>query len=244
MKKYLPFILLALGIIIAVVTVVLIVRKNKKEPAVEKETLVELPLIERPVASLTPSADGHWLTLRVEKLKSSLTSMDYELLYELPDGRTQGVPGSVKLNGLTYIERKLLLGSESSGKFRYDEGVKEGTLTLRFRNEAGKLVNKYSTKFALLSKTKELVSVDEKFGYTTNTLNSKDFFVVMETFGVPSEVTGTLASGPFGVFSSAAAGVSGTVKLEGTTIYKGTTSTWQKIEAGKSADIGIFVGTE
>lgn len=243
MKKYLPFILLGVGIIVLIV-VFIVIKKNKNNVPVEKEdTVVTLSLNERPVASLTPSADGHWLKLTLSKILSSAASMDYELLYQLPDGRTQGVPGTIKLTGQDKIERDLLMGSESSGKFRYDEGVKQGTLTIRFRNDAGKLITKFSTEFALLSKTKELKSIDEKFSYKLSSANSKDFFVVMETFGVPEETPVELTSGPFGVFTSSKVAVSGTVTLEGTNIYHYSGSGWTKLDSGKSSNTGIFIGT-
>ncbi len=243
MKKYLPFILLGIGIIVLIV-VLIVVKKNKQVVPTEKEDItVALSLNERPVASLTPSADGHWLKLSLTKILSSAASMDYELLYQLPDGRTQGVPGTIKLSGQDKIERDLLMGSESSGKFRYDEGVKEGTLTIRFRNDAGKLITKLSTKFALLSKTKELKSIDEKFDYKLASTNSKDFFVVMETFGIAKEAPAEVASGPFGVFTSSKTAVSGTVTLEGTNIYLYSGSAWSKLDSGKSSNVGIFVGT-
>ena len=243
MKKYLPFILLGVGIIVLIV-VFIVIKKNKSNVPVEKEdTTITLSLNERPVASLTPSADGHWLKLTVTKILSSAASMDYELLYQLPDGRTQGVPGTIKLSGQDKIERDLLMGSESSGKFRYDEGVKEGTLTIRFRNDAGKLITKLSTKFALLSKTKGLSSIDEKFSYKLASVNSKDFFVVMETFGIAKDAPAEVTAGPFGVFTSSKTAISGTVNLEGTNVYLYLGSSWTKLDSGKSSNTGIFVGT-
>lgn len=245
MRKFLPLILLVLGIGVVMAVYFLVIRKpTKTTTSEETSTLVELPLVQRPIASLVPSADGHYLNLKIEKLNQTAASVEYELLYNLPDGRTQGVPGTIQLAGQKVIERSLLLGSESSGKFRYDTGVKEGTLTVRFRNEAGKLVNKYSTKFALLLNTKELTSIDEKFTFSLAKLNSKDFFVVMDTFGVTNEVPAALVAGPVGVFSSAKIPLAGTVKLDGTNIYKESASGWAKLEAGKSSDIGVFIGTE
>ncbi len=244
MKKYLPFILLAVGIIVLVVVLLVIKRNKSNVPQETEDTTVTLSLNERPVVSLTPSVDGHWLKLSVAKIFPSAASMDYELLYQLPDGRTQGVPGTIKLTGQDKIERDLLMGSESSGKFRYDEGVKEGTLTIRFRNEAGKLMTKLSTKFALLSKTKELTSIDEKFTYKLASVNSKDFFVVMETFGISQETPAEPVSGPFGVFTSSKSAVSGTVTLEGINIYLLSGSSWLKLDSGKSSNTGIFVGTQ
>jgi hypothetical protein len=215
-----------------------------KTPKEETSALKELPLNQRPIASLIPSVDGHYLKLRIEKLNSTAASVEYELLYNLPDGRVQGVPGTLKLEGQTLIERSLLMGSESSGKFRYDVGVKEGTLTVRFRDGSGKLMNKYVTKFALLSNTKDLTSVDERFSYSLPKLNTKDFFVVMETFGVAVDTPTNPTAGPIGVFSSAPSALPGTVNLEGVNIYKETASDWTKLEGGKSSDIGVFIAAD
>ncbi len=163
-KKFLPLILLLLGIIVVIGAYFFVTRNKDEEGATEDETsLIEVSLSDRPITSLTPSDDGHWLTLLVERITIDAASLDYELLYKLPDGRTQGVPGSITLKGEDEIERELLLGSESSGKFRYDEGVDKGTLTLRFRNDKGKLIAKFSTEFALLSGVSELASIDGDF---------------------------------------------------------------------------------
>lgn len=243
-KKYLPLLLvvLALGIL---TSIVLIVRsRNKSVPEVsETSTVQEVSLEKRPIASLTPSSDGHWLKLIIEKLEIKAESMDYELLYDLPDGRTQGVPGTIELKDEEKIERDLLLGSESSGKFRYDEGVKEGQLTLRFRDGKGKLVAKFTTKFHLQNLAKELTSIDEKFSFISTKGASKDFFVTMETFGIPANAIGTVMSGPYGVFSSATSVVPGTVKLGSGTLYRAEGSKWEKLEEGKAASIGIFLET-
>lgn len=151
MKKYLPFILLLAGILIAMAAITVMKKGNssKSNIANEEETVREVPMNQRPFISLTPSSDGHWLKLKIEQIKvEGAKSLDYELLYSLPDGRTQGVPGTVQLTGEDIV-RDLLLGSESSGKFRYDEGVNNGTLTIRFRDVKGKLVGKFSTEFTL-----------------------------------------------------------------------------------------------
>ena len=122
MKKFLPIFLFLIGIL-AVAGVYFFVIKGKKEqpPTTSEESaLIEVPLGERPIVSLTPTSDGHFLNLKIEKILASAASLDYELLYPVAGGRVQGVPGSVPLTGQKEIERKLLLGSESSGKFRYN----------------------------------------------------------------------------------------------------------------------------
>lgn len=241
MKKFLPLFLLLIGI--GVVVGVFFIVKGRKGSS-EEVALLDVPFAERPVASLAPSDDGHWLTLKIEKIEIDAVSLDYELLYKLPDGRTQGVPGTITLKGESQIERELLLGSESSGKFRYDEGVENGTLTLRFRNKKGKLLVKFSTEFSLLSETSDLVSVDGKFAYTLDKLSEEVFFVVMETFGAYNQ--GDPEAGPYGVFASEEGPFPGVVKIsEGSGhIFRWNNTLWEGLgnqKEEKSTDLGIFV---
>jgi hypothetical protein len=178
--------------------------------------------------------------LDITKLQIDASSLDYELLYKLPDGRTQGVPGSIDLKGETSIERKLLLGSESSGKFRYDEGVKNGTLTLRFRNDKGQLLAKFATDFSLLTGTKTLASSDGNFKVTFASAPSNAYFVVMQTFGLPKEAPGNVTSGPYGLFSSSSSSYKGSVEISGSPYYYNGTS-WVAVPSSLSS--GVFIGT-
>lgn len=246
MKKFLPLILFVIGLAVFVTAYFVFIR-GKKGQSVEEEgsgiVTVEVAFGDRPVTSLTPNSDGHWLKLKIDKIKIKADSLDYELLYELPDGRTQGVPGTIKLGSQTSIERDLLLGSESSGKFRYDEGVQEGTLTLRFRNSEGKLVAKFATKFHLQSKTTKLTSLDGNFTYTLSKTPSKAFFVTMRTFGIGGSAPAEVKEGPYGVFSSTKDSVGGKVTINSSTAYRWDGSSWTKLSSGTASGVGIFIGT-
>jgi hypothetical protein len=127
--------------------------------------------------------------------------MDYLLVYNTSDGGQQGVPGSVKLTGAE-VERKLLMGSESSGKFRYDAGVERGTMTITFRDEDGKSVGKLSTDFHLQSGVTELTSIDGIFTYTLDKLAKGVFFVTMKTFLEPQAADYVVWQNGYGVFAS------------------------------------------
>jgi hypothetical protein len=241
MKKFLPILILLLGIGVLVGVFLFIKGRGSEEDGTDEE-VAEVAFEKRPVTSLTPSADGHWLKLEIEKFSGLGETLDYELLYQLPDGRTQGVPGTITLGSETKIERDLLLGSESSGKFRYDEGVKEGTLTLRFRNSKGKLTAKFLTEFSLVSETDSLASIDGKFKYQLEEV-SDDFFVVMATFGVPKGFSTEPSTGPYGVFSSSESLLPGSVTLSGGKIEAYLGGKWTSLEANKSSSLGIFMAT-
>jgi hypothetical protein len=241
-KKYLPIILFVIGLGVVSAAAFLVLRGRKTDDVEEETALLKnVPLLQRPVAKLTPSEDGHWLKLDVEKFEIEAETLDYELLYKLPDGRTQGVPGTIELEGQDSISRDLLLGSESSGKFRYDEGVEKGTLTLRFRNEKGKLVARFTSEFVLLSGTTTLTSAGGEFAMEL----AKDpgvFFVVMGTFGVPEEAPGEVVSGPYGVFSSEEVSLAGSVEISNGEIYRWTGTKWTDEIGGDALSTGIFVG--
>lgn len=112
----------------------------------EKETPVEVSLEDRPYASLTPTSDGHWLTVSLSRIKNAST-LEYELLYNTASGAMQGSINTVELKGETSYSKKILLGSESSGRYKYDEGVSEGSLTIRLRGPKG--TQKFVSHFRL-----------------------------------------------------------------------------------------------
>lgn len=217
-KKLLPLILLGVGLLVLVL--VFVVVKNKNTEVVETDDVVtEVAFKDRPFAALTPTSDGHYINLKIDKVTlPKAVSLDYELLYSLPDGRTQGVPGTVDLKGEKSFERKLLLGSESNGKFRYDEGVEDGSLTVRLRDSKGKLLAKFSTKWHLQSDEQELTSIDETFVYKLDKKPKGSYFITMETFGLMDDSVTSVSSGPYGIFSSE-------------TLPAGTAEGWQVVNS-------------
>jgi hypothetical protein len=210
MKKYLPLILIAVGVLVLGLVIFVMVRNSKSQnQEVVEENIPELPQSMWPVVILTPTSnpdvkgsEGHWLDFKVQKINvPGAASMDYLLVYNTSDGGQQGVPGSVKLTGAD-LERKLLLGSESSGKFRYDAGVERGTMTITFRDGDGKSVGKLSTDFHLQAGVTELSSIDGKFTYTLDKVAKGVFFVTMNTFLQPEASEYVVWQNGYGVFAS------------------------------------------
>jgi len=241
MKKYGPIVILFLGILVAIGAFFVLKGKNGQNSPIDdqnqEETVPEIAFEKRPAVSLTPSADGHWLKLEIQKIVINAATLDYELTYKVPDGRTQGVPGTVKLENSDNIVKDLLLGSESSGKYRYDDGVENGNLTLTFRDQKGKSVAKFSTDF-FLQTAKEELHFSGGQTYKIDKLNNKTFYISMGTIGYP----GSLPSSPtesYGIFSSSLKGNSGI--LDGLDAYLWYKGEWIKMENGKSPDVGFFI---
>lgn len=240
MKQKLPFVLLIIGVLV-LLAAFLVLRGRGASDAGE-DNVPELPLSQRPYTRLVPTEDGHYLNMIVSNFKvPGAVSMDYELYYDTAEGITQGVPGKINLDGKQSVERQLLLGSESSGKYRYDEGVDDGTLTLRFRDADGKLIGKVAGQWSFVTDTTELASLDGKFKYTLEKEAKGVYFVIMPTFGVPQDATGEVVSGPYGIFASEGGPFAGSVDLNGN-VYAWYGSNWQSV-SGSSDDLGVFIAT-
>lgn len=220
MKKYLPFILVGAGILIIAVVIFVIMKSSggAGSPSQEAENVPELPQNEWPEISLTPTEDktvpsslGHFLEFRVQKINvPGATTMDYLLVYSTSDGGQQGVPGTVQLTGAD-IDRKLLMGSASSGKYRFDAGVSQGTMTITFRDGNGKSVGKLSTAFHLQFGDTVLTSVDGKFTYTLEKAAKGVYFITMPTFLQPDPSLYVTWQNGYGVFASDGKPHAGTV---------------------------------
>lgn len=160
MKKYLPIIIFIVGSLV-LVGAFLFVRSGKDNSSTQEEEKTALiPSSKMPTISLSKSDDGHYFNLKVDNLGLlSAYTLDYEILYEVAGyEQPQGTGSSVQISGKTSFELEILLGSESSGKFRYDEGVEKGILTLKFRDEKGKLIGRTRTEFDLASGRVETTS--------------------------------------------------------------------------------------
>lgn len=244
MKKYLPIIFLALGVVVVVIVFFVLRGRGGKEAVERDETaLIEVAPEDRPIVSLAPTTDGHYLNLRVGEINiPGAETMEYELLYDVPGGVTQGVPGMIDVKGLSSFEAELLLGSESSGKFRYDEGVEEGTMTIRFRNRDGKLLIKFISDFHLQTQTQELSSLDGSFTFTRSLKNiNNEYSVVMETVGFPGNFSKSISSGPYGIFSSSLQEEPGKVNMDSESVYRWDGDDWTMLEDKNSDDFGIFI---
>lgn len=247
MKKFLPVILLLVGVLIFTAAFVLVKsRKSAGQGDKEEEAVAELTLDKRPVISLTPTLDGHYLTLKIDNVKVKAESFDYELLYDTAQGVEQGVPGTEKLAGGAF-SADLLLGSESSGKFRYDEGVERGSLTLKFRDASGKLIGKVTSNFRMFSGTPSLESPDGKFKVELTQSPKKAFFVVLEGIGLPEKPPEEVKEGPYAVFASTKEEYLGSAIVDGLKTYRHVAGTkWEIHENGSdllNSDSGVFVGS-
>jgi len=207
---------------------------------------IEQTITERPYVSLVPSSDSHWLTLEIRNIPKSTTGLEYELLYfaEVEGNRiergvsTAGSP--VDLKGATDFSKKILLGSAScttgTCKYKYDEGVNEGTLTLTLSSSTGK--EKYESSFRI-QKGKEgkngLTTGDGIFSYVSTSLASTGVNLTISSIGVPTALPSGIIpkTVPYAIFSSSGTVKGGTVSFKTTltsaSIYAFDGKSWTKL---------------
>ena len=97
------------------------------------------------------------------------------------------------------------MGSESSGHYRFDDGVSTGTITITFRDASGKSLGKLSSDFHLQTGDTSLTSMDGKFTYnlSAKTAPNNVFFVTMPTFVQPVDASSYVVwQNGYGVFAS------------------------------------------
>ncbi|MCJ7828042.1 hypothetical protein MUP65_02780 [Patescibacteria group bacterium] len=165
------------------------------QPLPTPERYLEVEVKDAPFISLIPSADAHWLTVGIERIRDAET-VEYELAYETADGVTQGAIGGpypVPEDGK--YEKRILLGTESSGHYRYHEGVVGGSLTVRLGGGIG--ARRFTADF-ILTNEEPLSSSDGVF--VIETAKFDGWVVVMPTFGLPDEAE--VSGQPYGVFSA------------------------------------------
>jgi hypothetical protein len=238
MKKLIP-VLIALAVLIAAGAYLIVARnRNIEEDGEERAVAFK----DRPVVALVPRADGYWLDMSIEKFRvKGTTSVEYLLVYTIVDDegtRQQGVPGTLEINGQDKLTAELLLGSESRGVYRYDEGVEGGTLTLRFKNKDDKTLARFESGFRMYTQTDTLTSSDGKFTLELDE-ESELFFVVIDSIGVPGEDSDEPAAGPYGLYSSNTDSFTGQA-----TVSAGSLKYWDGgwVEASSPFSSGIYSG--
>lgn len=154
--------------------------------------VIEMPIADRPLVSLTPSADGHYLNLKLAGVPSSITSIEYEVIYQAVDNGSQiekGIGDTIKLITAN-IEKNLLLGTESctSGcKYSYDKGIIGGNLTINFIDGNGQQAT-FDTPYVLkttadITKSGAITLLSDNFSVKPKTkLTGNDYFILMKNF--------------------------------------------------------------
>lgn len=102
----------------------------------------ELQKTDEPEISLTPREDGHMIYLKISKIPTFVTNLEYELIYKAVEDKLEiekGVGDTIKVDKDS-VTRDLLLGTESctSGcKYKFDEGITGGSINITLITKDG-----------------------------------------------------------------------------------------------------------
>lgn len=169
-------------------------------PTLPPEKVNIIPLEERPYAAITPSKNGLTITLTLGALKKDAKEGEYELDYQFGNNLQNGAFGIITVDELPGAEFDILLGSCSAGgKCSYDENVSGGSLLLRFEDPE-KYVLKNEWAFIDNAKKESVfTSRDAKFGVEGAGLATVPFAVILQSPGLPENVTQSVLSDPYSV---------------------------------------------
>lgn len=236
--------------------------RHNKKPATEEEVSRAIPQGDLPFVELLPHADRHRLDIGIYGIKAP--RMDYQIVYTfMHEGQPveRGFGGrDIKLEGKTELlrngENAVVFGSESSGKFKYDEGVENGSIEITYRDDKGKATGRAVSDWHLQdAKTvTEFTSPDGKLKYKPSA-KLTGMVLTMSNLGLPAPATGTVVAGPYGVFASSTAKISGslTLTLPSSTpaklmLYDKTSKTWKDVSSTQSGSAltattspGVFI---
>lgn len=119
---------------------------NKNEQMVPSETVI--PTVDSSVkVELTSPTKGKEVSLKIDSIPSGTTSIDYELSYQTAQQGLQGVIGTIPIEGQSEYEKKLTLGTCSSGTCVYHQVVGKIKLTLKFNSDKGEKI--FEKEFAI-----------------------------------------------------------------------------------------------
>ena len=232
--------------------------KTKKTIAVNTLPLEERPyVIFVPTSKIEPKSLGHWVTFTVDNI-GKFSQVEYEFEYTTGT-MIQGGLGRIDFTKEhPPVSKEIAFGSESKGKYKYDEGVYKGQFTFTFSNgEDAALKTDFNLQNVGENNGIFLTPDDKAELKTGSDLKSNDYLIIASTLGLPAPVTGKVIAGPYGFYADSPRSLSGsTITFEdagdNAQILFWNGSKWQELAtkvSGKKAsaqvsNLGTFVLVE
>jgi hypothetical protein len=110
-------------------------QKTKKEEVLPESEV--LPTVDSSVLVDLTSKDGKEAILTIEDIPSGTSTIEYELSYLASGNLPKGVMGEIEVGDRLKVERKITLGTCSSGSCVYDQGVTSIKANLKFNGDYG-----------------------------------------------------------------------------------------------------------
>lgn len=215
MKKTLPILLIIFLILLSGFLGWKFLKKKKPAKETKKrfkpkiETINQLPLEKRPYVIIEPKSKtrpqdyGYWITVTIDRV-SDYKNVEYDVEYQ-SGNLIQGFMHRIDFaKEPPPVSKEGFFGSESKGKYKYDEGVKSGSILFKFYRDG---------QYDALKTYFNLQNMKEENGiFTSNDgravlevgkgdLNPRDYVIIASTLGLPAEIKGKAISEPYGFYS-------------------------------------------
>lgn len=141
-KKYI-YLITPLLILLLVISYWLLGKKSNLETSSTFSSPTEsvIPTVPGSVkVDLVASVAGKEVLLTIKNIPIGTETVDYELSYQTAKQGLQGVIGTISLNGEGRYEKRLTLGTCSSGACVYHQVVGKIKLTLKFTGRGGEKI--------------------------------------------------------------------------------------------------------
>lgn len=224
---------------------------TKASASVNKIVNSDISIDQRPYITLEPKSKvepkslGHWVTLTVDN-PGNFTKTEYEFEYTT-GSMIQGGMGRIDfVVEKPPVAKEIAFGSESKGKYKYDEGVQGGKFIFHlFTDEEEALLKTDFNLVKVTASNKELTTPDGKATITLgkNDLANGDFVIIASTLGLPVSVPGEVLAGPYGFYTDSLDNLSDSTisfNQEGTVLYFDGQS-WEEVTDGEIQSLGTFV---
>jgi hypothetical protein len=169
--------------------------KETEEGVVKQKisSKTNLPVNEQPFIQLSPTADGHYVTINILALKKPATSLNYEMEYQT-GSMLQGFQGFLELSDLPLSEKKLFGSQSAGGAITYHEDIKGGSFLAEFMGPEDYAVKSNWRYFTNSDRQSEFSSQDTKFTITNASLANYSYLIIYNSPGYPGEIEEELIS--------------------------------------------------
>ena len=184
--------------------------EEKPAPKPKVENINQLALEQRPYIIVEPKSKtrpsdlGHWLTVTIDRTEA-YERVEYDVEYQT-GSLIQGFMHSIDFSKEpTPVSKEGFFGSESKGKYKYDEDVTTGNILFKFFKDSTSY-DALKTYFNLQNMAEEdglFISNDGKASLQVGVkdISSTTFVVIASTLGLPEEVEGQVLSEPYGFYA-------------------------------------------
>lgn len=142
MKVKKQYVMIVGGVLVVIIVVGLLFFRGKgaqeKSTGSPEPTEMVIPTLDSSVkVDLTSALGGKEVLLAIKSIPTGTQTIDYELSYQTRQQGLQGVIGTITLDNDSSYEKRITLGTCSSGKCVYHDIVGKIKVTLKFTGNYG-----------------------------------------------------------------------------------------------------------